>query len=124
MKEPATQSSSGFVFQGMVRRRLSAEQFSDAVSTSLSPVYPDSMVVYRLLPENIKSSIPFPRASLVINDPFLKALGRPNRETVITSRESEANLLQALEFTNGDLFNRAVESSAKNWVGSTGCPKI
>jgi uncharacterized membrane protein/mono/diheme cytochrome c family protein len=123
MKDPATQSSSGFVFQGMVRRRLSAEQFSDAVSSSLSPVYPDSLVVYRLLPENIKSSIPFPRASLVINDPFLKALGRPNRETVITSRESEANLLQALEFTNGDLFNRAVESSAKNWVSQYRVPK-
>jgi hypothetical protein len=123
MKDPAIQSSTGFVFQGMVRRRLSAEQFSDAVSASLSPVYPDSMVVYRLLPENTKSNIPFARASLVINDPFLKALGRPNRETVITSRESEANLLQALEFTNGNLFNHAVRSSAKNWVGQFREPK-
>ena len=101
----------------------SAEQFSDAVSLNLSPVYPDSLIVYQLLPQNIKSKILFPRAALVINDPFLKALGRPNRETVITSREAEANLLQALEFTNGNLFNRAVKVSAQNWVKEFGQSK-
>mgnify|MGYP006296608957 FL=1 len=53
----------------------------------------------------------------------MKALGRPNRETVITSRETEANLLQALEFTNGNLFNRAVKVSAQNWVKEFGQSK-
>lgn len=104
-----------FVFNGMLRRRLTAEQFTDAVSKSIQPVYGDSMIVYKLLPENIKETLPFARAAVVKNDPFLTALGRPNRETVSTSRTSQANLLQALELTNGDQFNNAVKTGAVNW---------
>jgi hypothetical protein len=42
-------------------------------------------------------------------------LGRPNRETVSTSRESQANLLQALELTNGERFNDALKTGAETW---------
>ncbi|MEJ7643516.1 MAG: PSD1 and planctomycete cytochrome C domain-containing protein [Chryseolinea sp.] len=101
-----------YVFGGMLRRRLTAEQFSDAVSLAIQPVYPDSLVVSKLLPEMLSVSMPFARASLVKNDPFLTALGRPNRETVSTSRTSQANLLQALELTNGTLFNQTVKRGA------------
>ncbi|HEX5026467.1 MAG TPA: DUF1553 domain-containing protein, partial [Agriterribacter sp.] len=104
-----------YVFEGMLRRRLTAEQFTDAVSEALQPVYDDSAVVFKKLPENIKEEMPFPRAALVSNDPYLTALGRPNRETVSTSRLSQANLLQALELTNGELFNNAVKRAAKKW---------
>jgi hypothetical protein len=52
---------------------------------------------------------------LVKNDPFLTALGRPNRETVSTSRSSQANLLQALELTNGEKFNDAIRRGAQQW---------
>ena len=41
------------------------------------------------------------RASLVVADPLTRALGRPNREQVITDRASQATTLQALELTNG-----------------------
>ena len=41
------------------------------------------------------------RAALVNNDPLMTALGRPNREQVLTSRTSSATTLQALEMTNG-----------------------
>ena len=104
-----------FTFRGMVRRRITAEQFSDAVSLAIQPVYPDSVVVYNLLPKSIRKGIPFPRAALVKNDPFLTALGRPNRETVSTSRISQANLLQALELTNGTQFNEAIRRGALKW---------
>lgn len=104
-----------FVFKGMLRRRLTAEQFTDAVSKAINPVYGDSMIVYKLLPEYIKDAIPFARAALVKNDPYLTALGRPNRETVSTSRSSQASLLQALELTNGDQFNNAVKRGAVKW---------
>lgn len=104
-----------FVFTGMLRRRLTAEQFSDAVSTSIQPLYGDSSIVYKLFPEEIRSEIPFPRASLVKNDGYLTALGRPSRETVSTSRLSQANLLQALELTNGDRFNHAMKLAAVKW---------
>ena len=97
----------------MLRRRLTAEQFTDAVSLAIGPVYPDSVVVYKLLPKAI--DIPFPRAALVKNDRYLTALGRPNRETVSTSRSSQANLLQALELTNGTRFNAAIQRGAEIW---------
>ncbi len=104
-----------FVFSGMVRRRLTAEQFSDAVSTVFTPIYADTAMASKLLPKNILKEITFPRASLVKNDPFLTALGRPNRETVSTSRMSQANLLQALELTNGTTFNTALKTGAQKW---------
>jgi len=59
--------------------------------------------------------MPFARAALVKNDPFLTALGRPNRETVSTSRSSQASLLQALELTNGTKFNDAMKLGAEKW---------
>ncbi|GAB3908702.1 hypothetical protein GCM10028803_44830 [Larkinella knui] len=115
VKDPALLTAPTFVFEGMVRRRLSAEQFADAVSLAFNPVYGDSSLATKLLPETIKQEIPFPRASLVKNDPFLTALGRPNRETVSTSRTSQANLLQALELTNGAKFNEALKQGALIW---------
>lgn len=41
------------------------------------------------------------RAALANNDSLMTALGRPNREQVVTSRPSTATTLQALELTNG-----------------------
>ncbi|MFD2934113.1 DUF1549 domain-containing protein [Spirosoma flavum] len=113
-----------FVFAGMVRRRLTAEQFSDAVSTVFTPIYADTAIVSKLLPKNIQKEIAFPRASLVKNDPFLTALGRPNRETVSTSRMSQANLLQALELTNGTTFNAALKTGAQKWKLTYSSPDL
>ena len=52
------------------------------------------------------------RAALVNADPLMVALGRPNREQVMTVRASAATTLQALELTNGrelaDLIQRSV----------------
>lgn len=44
------------------------------------------------------------RASLANNDALMTALGRPNREQVVTTRPSAATTLQALELTNGALL--------------------
>jgi hypothetical protein len=58
----------------------------------------------------------FARASLVKQHSFLKALGRPNREIVVTKREEQATLLQALELTNGAFFNGVLKQGAKKWL--------
>jgi uncharacterized membrane protein len=60
----------------------------------------------------------FARASLVQLDPFLKALGRPTRENVATSRDDQATLLQALELTNGEFFNQVLTEGAERWMDS------
>ncbi|QCW99542.1 DUF1549 domain-containing protein [Aggregatimonas sangjinii] len=58
----------------------------------------------------------FARASLVKQHPFMKALGRPSRENVTTSRDEQATLLQALELTNGEFFNGVLEDGANLWL--------
>lgn len=109
-----------FKFEGMIRRRMTAEQFSDAVSEISAPLF-DSVEVkfrpYQLIPE-AKSNLGFARASLVANNDFLKSLGRPNREIVSTSRDSQASLLQALELSNGERLNKTLEKGGENWVGN------
>ncbi len=114
-KEPGDLLAKTYKFEGMVRKRLSAEQFADAISKSFTPMYADSALVTKLLPENFRQQLPFVRAAFVKNDPFLTSLGRPNRETVSTSRTSQANLLQALELTNGLKFNETIKRGAKEW---------
>ncbi len=116
-KDPNEIVSQEFKFSGRLRKRMTAEQFADAGSALFGSLFPDSMVRYRPSENVLKDqSIQlFPRASQVVNNPFLTALGRPNRETVSTSRESQANLLQALELTNGERFNSLLKKGAETW---------
>lgn len=106
-----------YKFNGMVSRRMTAEQFSDAVSEIVYPLFAEEEIKYNPFelqqPELSKPS--FARASLVANNPFLTALGRPNREIVSTSRDSQGNLLQALELTNGERLNTALQKGAEKW---------
>lgn len=46
----------------------------------------------------------------------MKALGRPSRENVATSRDDQATLLQALELTNGAFFNNVLAEGASSWL--------
>ena len=116
-KNPDNIVSADYKFTGMLRKRMSAEQFADAVGTIIGPLFPDSLKGYNPVgqPGYDSSNHLFARASLVVNNPFLTASGRPNRETVATSRESQANLLQALELTNGERFNSALKKGAEAW---------
>ncbi|MEO6005446.1 MAG: PSD1 and planctomycete cytochrome C domain-containing protein [Opitutus sp.] len=89
-----------FVFRGPLVRRMTAEQFSDAVSavTRVWNEKPSQKII-----DNHWSGHQFPvvRASLVPANPLQVALGRPNREQVVTVRSSVATTLEALELTNG-----------------------
>ncbi len=116
-KDPNKIISMDYKFTGMLRKRMSAEQFADAVGAVIGPLFPDSLIRYNPTgqPDYDQSSHLFARASLVVNNTFLTALGRPNRETVSTGRESQANLLQALELTNGDRFNSVMKTGAEHW---------
>ncbi|RTE55073.1 DUF1553 domain-containing protein [Arenibacter aquaticus] len=62
----------------------------------------------------------FARASLVKQHPFMKAMGRPSRENVATSRDEQATLLQALELTNGEYFNGVLKEGAADWLAKYG----
>ncbi len=118
--------SQDFKFQGVIRRRITAEQFADAVAEISAPLF-DSVEVkfrpYQLIPE-AKTNLSFARASLVANNEFLKALGRPNREIVSTSRDSQASLLQALELSNGEKLNKSLVKGGEKWAAAFTDPVI
>ena len=63
------------------------------------------------------------RAALVHNNALMTALGRPNREQVVTSRPLVATTLQALELTNGSILagwlHRGAERLLSEWPAST-----
>jgi hypothetical protein len=54
------------------------------------------------------------RAALVAADPLMTALGRPNREQIVTTRPSAATTLEALELTNGETLDDILKRGAKN----------
>ncbi len=56
------------------------------------------------------------RASLVAADPLTTALGRPNRDQVVTTRPTTATTLQALELTNGKTLAEALRRGATEMV--------
>jgi mono/diheme cytochrome c family protein len=106
-----------FVFEGSVVRRMTAEQFTDGVSQKIHPIFEEEQMKYDpyQLAVAEETNIGFVRASLVANNSLLKALGRTNREVVMTSRDSQASLLQALELTNGEQLNNTLKEGAVKW---------
>jgi mono/diheme cytochrome c family protein len=63
------------------------------------------------------------RASLVAADPLMVALGRPNREQVVTTRSSVATTLQALEMTNGETLADILKRGAANLLNDPSTSK-
>jgi len=92
---PMAESAEEYVFRGPTVRRLSAEQFVDAIAQLAGSSYAEPAAGI-----SIAAGEPV-RAALVAADPLMVALGRPNREQVVTERPSAATTLQALELTNG-----------------------
>lgn len=117
LKDPNDVYLQNYVFRGSLRKRITAEQFSDIVGAIIEPIFPDSIMKFK--PQYAAGFVPpggyFARAAFVANNPFLIALGRPTRENITTSRESQANLLQALELTNGERFNAMLKRGAIKW---------
>ncbi len=55
------------------------------------------------------------RAVLSRLDPLQRALGRPNRDQVVTARDTLPTLLQALELTNGTTLDNYLKGAAIHW---------
>ena len=110
--QPETERSQGpSIFRGPTVRRMSAEQFTDALST-VSGVWnakPSTRVVDNHWAGRNFSPI---RAALVPASPLQVALGRPNRDQVVTLRGSIATTLEALELTNGAELSRRLGEGA------------
>ena len=60
------------------------------------------------------------RAVLATADNLTRALGRPNREQVVTQRSPVATTLQALELTNGQTLATMLSDGAAEWMRERG----
>ncbi len=65
-----------------------------------------------------KETLPVQRAALVVADPLMAALGRPNREQVVTVRQGTATTLQALELTNGSTLAALLKRAAEKIIAT------
>ena len=99
-------------------RRLSAEQFRDALTRLTGDGYSSPAAEITLSEsEQKRFAPPMPgkvRAALVAADPLMVALARPNREQVVTTRPTTATTLQALELTNGQTLADVLKRGAEN----------
>jgi len=110
-----------FVFRGPEVRRLSAEQFRDAIGT-LTGVWYAKPAAQIIGADGSTNKFTTTRAALVPADTLQVALGRPNREQVMTARASTATTLQALELTNGAELAEAFRRGAEKAVSSPAEP--
>jgi hypothetical protein len=113
-KEPAGE----YVFRGPELRRLSAEEFVDAVwmLTRTAPAKPAAPVTLPPFDDSVPTERRFIRAALVPADALMRSLGRPNREQVVTTRPDQLSTLQALDLSNGQILANLLTRGAASWL--------
>lgn len=113
-------SKEKYVFRGPEVRRMSAEQFLDAIAC-VTGVWQENPKFQVPEPPRKKDEPPPPsqvRAWRVASDPLTRAMGRPNREQVTTRRQSVATALEAVELTNGQTLTTYLERGAAQLASS------
>jgi hypothetical protein len=97
-----------YVFRGPEVRRLSAEQFADAIGAITGEWH-----VYQ--PGGGKPGV-YSREWHVAANPLTRALGRPIRDQVYSERDTQATTLQALELVNGETLTHWLARGAKQML--------
>jgi hypothetical protein len=114
-KEPA---GDDYVFRGPELRRMTAEQFLDAVwmITHTGPAKAAAPVRLVSFADSVPPERRLIRAALVNADALMRSLGRPNREQVVTTRPDQLTTLQALDLSNGQILSDTLTRGAQNWL--------
>jgi hypothetical protein len=112
----AEPSADEFVFRGPQLKRMSAEQFIDAIwmITGTAPAKAAQTIPERHFGDGVPEQRRFIRASLVNSDALMRSLGRPNREQVVTTRPDQLTTLQALDLSNGKILADTLSRGAEN----------
>ncbi|MEI6687453.1 MAG: PSD1 and planctomycete cytochrome C domain-containing protein, partial [Planctomycetota bacterium] len=111
-EEPAAEN---FVFNGPMLKRMTAEQFMDAVwlVTGTAPAKADAPLPKDIPLATGSAKRNFVRAVLVHSDMLMRTLGRPNREQVVTTRAELLTTLEALDLASGAIFHDIVSRGGK-----------
>ncbi len=99
-----------YVFEGPLVKRMTAEEYLDAVwlITGTAPA------------ESAKGAPQYAapvRASLAHSNELMRALGRPIREQVVSTRPDKLTTLESLALSNGAVFSELLKQGAKNARG-------
>jgi hypothetical protein len=107
-----------YVYRGPEVRRMTAEQFMDAVwmLTKTGPTKATAPVRTPEFGESVPAGRRLVRASLVNADALMRSLGRPNREQVVTTRPDMLTTLQALDLSNGQILTDTLSRGAANLI--------
>ncbi len=92
-----------YAFRGPQERRLTAEQFMDTVSSLTGE--------WRILQADTGAE--FSREWQLKSTALTRAMGRPIRDQVFTTRNDDATTLQALELMNGDTLGKSLRRGAR-----------
>jgi hypothetical protein len=121
----------GYVFAGPEVRRMTAEEFGDAIGSITGEwnVYPGRPPAAPSRPAAAAGGGPAPsmpatagvygREWHVASTKLSRALGRPIRDQVIPVRATHASTLQALELVNGEILTRWLARGARRMLGET-----
>ena len=98
-----TASDGAFQFRGPLPRRITAEEFVDTVSAVTGE--------WRTLPSGDSSR--YVRDWQLKSSPLTRAMGRPIRDQVFTTRETNPTTFQALELVNGGSLGLLLRRGAR-----------
>jgi hypothetical protein len=125
--EPPTR---GYVFWGPEVRRLTAEEFADAIgaitgewntytprASSSSSSSSSTRPAGEPPPSMPSTSGVYGREWRVASSSMTRALGRPIRDQVTSVRAAHASTLQSLELVNGEMLTQSLSRAARRMVG-------
>ena len=115
VKHNGQQQSKQYVFQGPEVRRLTAEQFSDAIAAITGDWHvaqPSSSGSSGVMTPGYYS-----REWRIAASSLTRALGRPIRDQVFSSRDNQATTIQAVELVNGETLTHWLSRGARRIVG-------
>jgi hypothetical protein len=111
----AQPTNADYVYAGPLPKRLTAEQFVDALweITGTGPTKAHKNADAFLTADEKRSHKTY-RASLVASDLLMRSLGRPNREQVVSDRPANLTTLQALDLSNSPLLAETLSRGSVN----------
>jgi hypothetical protein len=104
-----TKRGEAFVFRGPLARRLTAEQFADAVAAVTGE--------WRATTPRDASPAVWAREFELKSTALTRGLGRPIRDQVVTERLAQPTALEAIELANGPTLARTLDRGARRMLG-------
>jgi mono/diheme cytochrome c family protein len=113
------QSSKQYVFLGPEIRRLTAEQFSDAIAAITGDwhVSPPAGNSSSGSSNGVITAGNYSREWRIAANSLTRALGRPMRDQVFSARDNGATTIQAVELVNGETLTHWLSRGARRMTG-------